>query len=122
MNPRVVDSSIWDTTSAGVGRIPTPANSVAINSGLRADQISRRTPNDLPCREHDPNLWFSEHPAPLEIAKTFCAVCPARPGCLAGAISRREPWGVWGGEIFERGQIVASKRARGRPRKRVMAA
>ena len=27
--------------------------------------------------------------------------------CLAGAIERAEPWGVWGGEIFERGGRTA---------------
>jgi AT hook motif. len=42
--------------------------------------------------------------------------------CLASAIERREPWGVWGGEIFERGAVVARKRPRGRPRKDASAA
>jgi WhiB family redox-sensing transcriptional regulator len=65
----------------------------------------------------DPDLWFAESPGDLEVAKSFCLDCPARLACLAGAIERREPWGVWGGEIFERGQIVARKRPRGRPRK-----
>jgi WhiB family transcriptional regulator, redox-sensing transcriptional regulator len=89
---------------------------------LFVDPIARRAPTDLPCRDQDPDLWFSEHPARLDMAKSFCAVCPARLGCLAGAVARREPWGVWGGEIFERGEIIAQKRARGRPRKREIAA
>jgi WhiB family transcriptional regulator, redox-sensing transcriptional regulator len=80
------------------------------------DPISSSTP-DLPCRVHDPDLWFAESPAELELAKAFCARCPARAACLADALERCEPWGVWGGEIFERGQIVARKRPRGRPRK-----
>ena len=33
------------------------------------------------------------------------------------ALERQEPWGVWGGEIIERGTIIARKRPRGRPRK-----
>ena len=37
----------------------------------------------------------------------------------AGAIERHEPWGVWGGEIFDHGTITAQKRARGRPRVKV---
>jgi WhiB family redox-sensing transcriptional regulator len=38
---------------------------------------------------------------------------------LAGAIKRAEPGGVWGGEIFCHGVIVARKRPRvGRPRAR----
>jgi WhiB family redox-sensing transcriptional regulator len=72
---------------------------------------------DLPCRKFDPDLWFSESPAELELAKSLCGDCPLRVECLAGAIERAEPWGVWGGEIFERGVVVPRKRPRGRPRK-----
>lgn len=72
---------------------------------------------DLPCRVYDPDLWFAERPADLELAKSYCLNCPVREACLAGALARREPWGVWGGEIFERGAIVPRKRPRGRPRK-----
>ncbi|MGY1637776.1 WhiB family transcriptional regulator [Geodermatophilus sp. SYSU D00742] len=70
----------------------------------------------LPCRD-DPDLWFAESPAQLEQAKTLCAACPVRDACLAGALDRGEPWGVWGGEIFERGVVIPRKRPRGRPRK-----
>jgi len=45
-----------------------------------------------------------------------------RAACLAEAIERAEPWGVWGGQLFLRGVIVPTKRARGRPRKTSMAA
>lgn len=72
---------------------------------------------DLPCRKFDPDLWFSEAAAELELAKSLCAECPVRVECLAGAVEREEPWGVWGGEIFERGAVVPRKRPRGRPRK-----
>ena len=72
---------------------------------------------DLPCRATDPDLFFAESPADLERAKTLCAACPVRARCLARAIERQEPWGVWGGEIFDQGEIIARKRPRGRPRK-----
>ncbi len=72
---------------------------------------------DLPCRRFDPDLWFAESPAELELAKSLCGDCPVRVECLAGAVERQEPWGVWGGEIFERGAVVPRKRPRGRPRK-----
>ncbi|WP_181783208.1 WhiB family transcriptional regulator [Pseudonocardia pini] len=73
---------------------------------------------DLPCRRGgDADLWFAESPAELERAKALCADCPLRIECLAGALSREEPWGVWGGEIFERGVVVPRKRPRGRPSK-----
>ena len=71
----------------------------------------------IPCRAEDPDLWFAESPARLEIAKSLCRRCPVRAACLAGALARREPWGVWGGEIFQNGVVVAVKRARGRPPK-----
>jgi len=42
--------------------------------------------------------------------------------CLTGALGRREPWGIWGGELLIYGVIVAHKRPRGRPRKTDVAA
>ena len=79
---------------------------------------SAATPTDsLPCRVEDADLWFSETASELQTAKQFCVDCPVRRVCLAGALARREPWGVWGGEIFERGVVIARKRPRGRPRK-----
>ena len=71
----------------------------------------------LPCRAGDADLWFAESPAQLEQAKTLCAECPVRSACLAGALARGEPWGVWGGEIFDHGVVIPRKRPRGRPRK-----
>ncbi|MGH8882493.1 MAG: WhiB family transcriptional regulator, partial [Stackebrandtia sp.] len=63
------------------------------------------------------DLWFADTPTELEFAKSLCTDCPVKVECLAGAMDRQEPWGVWGGEIFEAGAIVARKRPRGRPRK-----
>ena len=71
----------------------------------------------LPCRASEVDRWFSESPSELERAKQLCGACPVRVPCLAGALRRREPWGVWGGEIFDSGAIVPRKRPRGRPRK-----
>lgn len=73
--------------------------------------------SELPCRTFDADMWFSDSPAELELAKNLCGDCPLRVECLAGALERAEPWGVWGGEIFERGAVVPRKRPRGRPRK-----
>jgi len=81
------------------------------------DPLAKECPEDVPCRVQEPDLWFAETPAELEQAKALCLDCPARLGCLTGALERREPWGVWGGEIFERGVVLARKRPRGRPRK-----
>jgi len=79
--------------------------------------IGRRDPVGLPCQVNDPDLWFADAPADLEYAKALCGSCPARQMCLLGAMERREPCGVWGGQIFDDGRIVPFKRARGRPRK-----
>jgi WhiB family transcriptional regulator, redox-sensing transcriptional regulator len=73
----------------------------------------------LPCTE-DPELFFAESPQDVEQAKAMCRGCRARLACLAGALERREPWGVWGGELLMSGAIVPRKRPRGRPRKTVV--
>jgi WhiB family redox-sensing transcriptional regulator len=76
---------------------------------------------ELPCTE-DPELFFAESPQDVEQAKAMCLDCRARMACLTGALERREPWGVWGGELLLRGVIVPRKRPRGRPRKTDVAA
>jgi WhiB family redox-sensing transcriptional regulator len=87
------------------------------------DAIAPTEGEDLiPCRENDAEIWFAELPQDVEFAKALCRTCPAVAQCLAGALDRREPWGVWGGELFVAGQIVARKRPRGRPRKNPVAA
>ena len=78
-------------------------------------------PGELPCHLVDPEVFFAESPADVEAAKALCVGCPVQQACLAGALQRAEPWGVWGGEIFERGVVIARKRPRGRPRKVVAA-
>jgi WhiB family redox-sensing transcriptional regulator len=63
------------------------------------------------------DLFFSEQLDDIAVAKAYCQPCPVRETCLAGALARREPWGVWGGELFLSGAVIARKRPRGRPRK-----
>lgn len=72
---------------------------------------------ELPCWTADPDLWFAESPSDVEDAKALCVPCPLREACLAGALERREPWGVWGGQLVVSGVVVPRKRPRGRPRK-----
>jgi WhiB family transcriptional regulator, redox-sensing transcriptional regulator len=79
--------------------------------------VASRHGQDLPCRSGDADLWFAETPAELERAKALCGHCPIQAECLAGALHRAEPWGVWGGQIFERGEVIHRKRPRGRPSK-----
>jgi WhiB family redox-sensing transcriptional regulator len=62
-------------------------------------------------------LFFSEQISDILRAKEICQTCPVVAPCLEGAVDRREPWGVWGGELFLNGKILSHKRKRGRPRK-----
>jgi len=62
-------------------------------------------------------LFFSEQLDDIARAKAICATCPVQEPCLEGAVERREPWGVWGGQLFLNGKILAFKRKRGRPPK-----
>jgi WhiB family redox-sensing transcriptional regulator len=75
----------------------------------------------LPCRI-DPELFFAEKPEDVERARALCGDCPVRAGCLAGALQRGEPFGVWGGQLLLRGAVIPYKRPRGRPRRAVVAA
>ena len=72
------------------------------------------------CREHPgaaTALWFSDRIPDIAAAKAVCATCPLAAPCLAGALARREPWGVWGGQLLADGKVLAHKRPRGRPPK-----
>jgi len=86
------------------------------------DEVLPAAASEVPCRSNDAELWFAESPADVELAKSLCRGCPVLSGCLAGALERREPWGVWGGELFVAGVVVPRKRPRGRPRKSEVAA
>ena len=106
------------------------ARTVPAQAAVPAPQPAAATPVTMagvpsghkpPCTD-DPDLFFAESPVDVECAKVLCRGCPARMACLAGALERREPWGVWGGELFLRGEIVPRKRPRGRPRKDEVAA
>ncbi len=70
----------------------------------------------LPCHTSDPELFFSERSEEIAVAKSLCGECPVRAQCLQAALSREEPCGIWGGELFENGRVIARKRTVGRPR------
>lgn len=71
----------------------------------------------LPCHKVDGEIFFDENPTSVALAKSLCAQCPMVAACLQGALSRAEPCGVWGGELFVEGRVVSAKRSVGRPRR-----
>ena len=71
---------------------------------------------NLPCHTADPDTFFADDSATITYAKSLCGGCPMKAQCLEGALSRGEPAGVWGGELFDNGQVIAARRAVGRPR------
>ena len=93
--------------------------------GTLAPQSTRtdhRTPNWAAfarCRtESEPSArFFSEDLGDIAHAKRVCAACPVMAECLEQAILNQEPWGVWGGQLFLNGRMLAVKRRRGRPPK-----
>lgn len=108
------------TSTMMIGAFPadTPTGPTAApKAPLISPEVWRDNRFALPCQTGNADLWFAEAPADLEAAKAACGGCPLRTECLRAALERAEPWGVWGGEIFDRGTVVARKRPRGRPRK-----
>src|SRR5262245_36794689 len=63
------------------------------------------------------HLFFSEDLIDIARAKAICSKCSLAVACLAAALERQEPCGVWGGHLLVNGVIVANKRRRGRPPK-----
>ncbi len=64
------------------------------------------------------DLFFSEQIPEIRTAKAICAGCALQVPCLDGAIERREPWGVWGGQLFQNGVDIAVAVAVARERER----
>ena len=112
-------TALLDNITAQGGSGPwTPHQPLTTPLGAQDNaEFDRLLAGLLPCRTNDPELWFAERTAEVEEAKALCRTCPLVEGCLAGAVERREPWGVWGGEVFVDGVVVARKRGRGRPSK-----
>ncbi|PVG83144.1 WhiB family transcriptional regulator [Nocardioides gansuensis] len=109
-------------TISVLDREPAADASNPTDLGCLHDAAAQVDQERLPCRVNDPELWFAESPADVEFAKTLCQDCPVQSLCLDGALERREPWGVWGGELFLQGVVIPRKRPRGRPRKNEVAA
>jgi WhiB family redox-sensing transcriptional regulator len=104
---------------------PDVVDSVETSTGFASPPgVDRPSPIDRLIRSnarcYDPRgaysrLFHSDDGVDIARAQAMCARCPVREPCLARAIERREPCGVWGGEILHRGAIVGRPRRPGRP-------
>jgi WhiB family redox-sensing transcriptional regulator len=65
------------------------------------------------CRDVPTDTFYPERGDPLGTgpAKRICAGCPVRAECLADALERGDPWGVWGG-LSERERRRLKRRGR----------
>ncbi len=89
-------------------------------AGLPGDQEPAVDWSQARCRDGAASmvaLFFSEQLDDIARAKAVCTTCALQEPCLAGAIARREPWGVWGGQLLFNGRVLAQKRKPGRPPK-----
>jgi WhiB family redox-sensing transcriptional regulator len=87
------------------------------------DEVEETTPfswESAACRDGSGSLtalFFSDEISDVEVAKAICGTCELAVPCLRAALARREPAGVWGGQLFADGEVIARKRKRGRPPK-----
>ena len=87
------------------GTTPEPAVRPVATARIRSSREQLPQTPGAPCQA-DPSLWFPEartaagRRAEAEQAKAICRECPFRAACLAGAVSRRELYGIWGGVDF----------------------
>ena len=109
LKPALSESAISSRPNRHLGASPSTPNS-PLAENWWATASCRAVPDAK-------DLFFSEDLPDIAAAKRVCADCPVIAACLEGAIRRAEPWGVWGGQLFAKGRIVAIKRKRGRPPK-----
>ena len=102
-------------TGPGRQRRPYVGSDMRSRSVIMLARQAIELDRPVPCRDGDSRLWFAVDPEDLELARVHGPVsCPLRAACLAGAIERREPCGVWGGRSST-GANCCLKRRRGRP-------
>jgi len=63
------------------------------------------------CRGIDPEIFYPATDEEAEVAKSVCAQCSVRQGCLEYALAARERDGVWGGATErERRRLLRQRR------------
>ncbi|MGO4630540.1 WhiB family transcriptional regulator [Streptomyces sp. 2RAF24] len=63
------------------------------------------------CAQVDPRLFFPTKGQSVAEARGICMACPVRAECLAAALGRGEPSGIWGGlTVRERQRALRQRR------------
>lgn len=102
----------------------TPSHASASTSrprGLGAPPAPTSQDRVAACVGPQARWFFSDDAFQIAQAKKLCGTCPAQEDCLAGALERREPCGVWGGQLLHNGVAIRALPTRGRPRKNRLA-
>lgn len=64
------------------------------------------------CAQTDPELFFPEKGAGLNVALAICHRCPVRLDCLETALRDNEMHGVWGGMSEHQRRLLRRERRR----------
>jgi WhiB family redox-sensing transcriptional regulator len=68
------------------------------------------------CRDADPNLFFPDSEKATaeyrQTAERYCAGCPVKADCLADAMRRGDPHGLWGGMDPEQRAALARQQGK----------
>jgi WhiB family transcriptional regulator, redox-sensing transcriptional regulator len=64
------------------------------------------------CRDREPDLFFPNDSAGVEVACDVCRTCAVREACLEYAIANNIEHGVWGGTSERRRRRITRERRR----------
>ena len=79
--------------------------SITEHSKALYDQIVG-DPDNMSCRNADPDVFFPEDRKELWKAQSLCSSCPVKDLCLELGVTERRT-GVWGGKYIRDGKIKA---------------
>jgi len=106
-----LDPTAFDGTDLDTNGLDLPGLAGTALVGTAAEAVAALGA----CRDLGPALFSSDDLDDIISAKRLCQGCPVQSDCLSEAVARGERYGIWGGQLFEEGRIILSKRRKGRP-------
>src|SRR3990167_10224345 len=108
-NPEVVDTGYPNGTQPEVHREDAAYLASVLGKSVAAvaseTSVGKRsTPNCGNLSGDDADIFFSTDEDDIIKAKRICRGCVEIGECFDGARKRKEPYGVWGGILFEDGE------------------